>query len=137
MEKIINFLKKESLLVAVLVLAAAFFAVAFSGSSPLVLSEGQFRHNLIIENAGEYEVILEEGATAGEALDLVVTKNNITVEYLDFDFGRMVKKIGEKESDNQYFWALYHNDEMATVGADSLQLKEGDKTEWKFEELKF
>lgn len=136
MKRIINFVKKESLLVAVLVLAAAFFAVAFSGSNSIILGEGQFRHNLIIEDVGQYEVILEEGATAGEALDLVATKNNIAVEYLDFDFGRMVKKIGEKEADNQYFWALYHNDEMATVGADSLQLKEGDKTEWKFEELK-
>jgi len=137
MEKIINFLKKESLLVAVLVLAAVFFAVAFSGSSPLVLGEGQFRHNLVIEEVGQYEVILEEGATAGEALDLVATENNFIVEYLNYDFGRMVKKISEKEADNQYFWALYYNDEMATVGADSLQLKEGDKTEWKFEELKF
>lgn len=137
MKKIINFVKKESLLVAVLVLAVAFFAVSFNGSSPMVLGEGQFRHNLIIEDAGEYEVTLEEGVTAGEALDLVATKNNIAVEYLNYDFGRMVKKISEKEADNQYFWALYHNDEMATVGADSLQLKEGDKTEWKFEELKF
>ena len=137
MERIINFLKKESLLVAVLVLATVFFAVAFSGSNPLVLGEGQFRHNLVIEDTGEYEVILEEGATAGEALDLVAKENSFTVEYLNYDFGRMVKKIGEKEADNKYFWALYHNDEMATVGADSLQLKEGDSTRWKFEELEF
>lgn len=137
MKKIIDFAKKEKLLLAVLIIAASLFVFAISEEKQEVIGGSQFMHTLTIEEVGEFELLLEEGNTAGDALEKASLEFDFELAYIDYDFGRMVQAISGLEADNQNFWALYYNNEMATVGADSLVLKEGDSTEWKFEELSF
>ena len=133
----INFFKKEKLLVAVLILTVAFFGAAYGSQKEESLNEGEINHKIIIEDLGEYDLILADGSTAGDALEKASVDNGFSVEYIEYDFGRMVQSINNKTANNDYFWGFYINDEMASVGADSLKIKEGDKTEWKYEEIKF
>lgn len=135
MKNVMGFLKKEKLLVIALMISAVIFSAGYFTQKEEVLEGVKFTHIVTIEDLGSYEVFLKGGQTAGEALDIAANKNNFSVEYQEFDFGRMIFKIGEKSADNQYFWALYINNKMAEVGADSLILEEGDKTEWKYKKI--
>lgn len=136
-KRVIEFLRKETLLVAVVILGVVFFAFAFAEHNGDVLAEGQFKHNVIVENLGEYEIIMNAGETALDALRSAGEENGFEVRTVDYDFGMMVTKIGEREGDNNNFWGFYLNDVMAEAGASDITLKEGDETEWKYEKINY
>ncbi len=136
-EKIKNFLKREMLLVSVIILGAVFFALAFTEHNGKTLAEGQFEHNLTISEVGDYKVVLDSGDTAYDALNKVTSENNIELNIKQYDFGKMIVGIGAKKANNDNFWALYLNNVLAESGAEDIFLKEGDSTEWKYEKIEY
>lgn len=136
MKKFLAIFKDMELMVAVGVLVVFVVGLVFAGQTDIKPGPGEFATRVIIEEAGECNLVLDNGDSAADALDKCTQKRDIPLRYEEFSFGRMVVKIGDKEGDNANFWALYYNGTMSFEGADDLKLKEGDTTEWKYEEIK-
>ena len=66
-------------------------------------------------------------------------ENNIGVEYNNnYDFGVFIESIaGIKNGDDGKYWQYYINNTLGDVAADKKVLEEGDKLEWRFEEVPF
>ncbi len=57
------------------------------------------------------------------------------VEYDEYDFGVFINSINGQAGNDQYFWALYVNDELAQQAGDKIELEPGDEVEWRWEEV--
>jgi hypothetical protein len=65
-------------------------------------------------------------------------KNDIEIEYNNYDFGILVESVGNaKNSDDGKSWMYYVNDVLGDAAADKKVLEAGDKVEWRFEESPF
>ncbi|MDK6805772.1 DUF4430 domain-containing protein [Aerococcus sp. UMB7834] len=74
------------------------------------------------------QVTFQEG---DKVLD--VLKANFDVEE-DKGFVKAINGVSQDE-DKQAYWMFYVNGEMAPKGADQIELKAGDKVEWKLEQM--
>ena len=75
----------------------------------------------------------QDGKTALEIL-----KSKFHVETTDFaGFGEFVNAIGGVEASDTHFWAFYVNGEMSMVGAGEFETSNGDRIEWRLEEIQF
>ena len=81
---------------------------------------------------------VKEFATLDKITALQFLKSKFKVETKTFSgVGEFVTVInGIKETSGKNFWALYVNGKQAKVGAGDYVLQEGDKVEWKLEEIK-
>ncbi len=66
------------------------------------------------------------------ALELLEAHTEVTYESYG-DAGVFITSIGGKEGTDDYYWALYLNDEYATKGADQLELSAGDELRIEYE----
>lgn len=82
------------------------------------------------------QVVYELTATQSgqSAYDLLRATHDVSVK--QYDFGVFVDAINGVASNQQYFWALYHNGVSATVGAADLMLQAGDTVKFVYEEIK-
>lgn len=74
-----------------------------------------------------------EGRAGATALDLLLEADpsaQVTGEGENAFVTAIDGVVADPDSE---FWALYVNDEMATVGAGSLETKDGDEITWKLE----
>ncbi len=85
-------------------------------------------NNSVIEH---YEFTADK---AGQTPFSLLT-SNAEVEYDQHDFGVFVTAINQQQSSADYYWALYVNDEYAQVASDKIELKIGDKVEWRWEQV--
>lgn len=77
-------------------------------------------------------VTIASGKTALDAL-----KQSYQVETQTFSgVGDFVNSISGVKPDTKHFWAFYVNGTSSTVGAGTYTVKEGDKLEWKLDEIK-
>jgi len=68
------------------------------------------------------------------ALDLL--KSNYQVVTKTFSgLGEFVESINGIKPDSKHFWAFYVNGKSSNVGAGSYTVKDGDKLEWKLDEI--
>ena len=76
-----------------------------------------------------------EGKNDKTALELL--KNKYQVETKDFSgMGEFVIAIdGVKSEDGKNFWAFYVDGEMAMEGAGTYKTKDGEKIEWRLDEI--
>jgi len=74
-----------------------------------------------------------EGETGKNALELLQSKAK--VETSDSSFGSFVMSINGTANTTDHFWMFYVNGQLASVGADQYQTKDGDKIEWRYEQL--
>jgi hypothetical protein len=85
-----------------------------------------------------FDIKFEEGATAFDLLKNKTEELNITLETKSYDIGVMIEKIGDKKNgQDQKYWLYYVNGEAPMVSADKLEMKAGDKVEFKFEKSIF
>jgi hypothetical protein len=80
-----------------------------------------------------YSYVYEANITGETPFELL--NRNDEVEFDQYDFGVFVTSINGQKSNDQFFWALYVNDEMAQVSSDQIELKTGDVIEWRWEEI--
>lgn len=104
---------------------------------------------LVVVNLGVFtrNSTPSEFALEGKRLSYVLTatKDNQTalallqetqdVELAQYDFGSLVKSIAGLESNDDYYWAFYVNNEYAQQAADKTSLKVGDQVEFKYEKI--
>lgn len=69
-----------------------------------------------------------------KAIDLLKRKHSVEVK--SYSFGDMVIGIDGIKPDSRHFWEFFVNGKSSNVGASSYILKNGDKIEWKLEEIK-
>lgn len=81
----------------------------------------------------------DEEATVFSGLLNYSEKNNIEVVYNNnYSFGVFIESIsGIKNGDDGKYWQYYINDILGDVAADKKVLEEGNKVEWRFEEMPF
>ncbi|HDS11476.1 MAG TPA: DUF4430 domain-containing protein [Candidatus Wirthbacteria bacterium] len=77
--------------------------------------------------------------SAFEALQTIVQREGMEVDYEQYDFGVMINGIGDTLADDttSSYWLYYVNDQSPTVGADSYLLEADDKVEFRYERLDF
>lgn len=79
-------------------------------------------------------ISLEASSSSKTALDLLLA-HEPDVQYKEYEFGVFIESIAGFPSNDQNYWAVYHNGAYATTGADKLKLKKGDKVEFKYEKV--
>lgn len=86
----------------------------------------------INDKVNDKEVLTEDAAIGEDGLEKYLEKNHKAV----FKDGMMteLEGISQDESANQY-WMYYVNDEMADVGIGDYVPKDGDKIEFRFEQM--
>lgn len=121
---------------------------------PNYFQQNSVLENNIIEQTEEEDVILEidevgenpksfmaefkEGMTVFDLLKNKIEESNIALETKSYDMGVMIEAIGDKKNgqDGKY-WLYYVNGQMPMVSADKMEIKAGDKVEFKFEKSPF
>jgi len=76
---------------------------------------------------------LEAEADGQTAFDLLRTK--ASVAYKEYEFGVFIESINGLAGDAGHYWALYINGEYAQAGADQTVLNQGDRIEFRYEEI--
>ena len=67
---------------------------------------------------------------------LATLKSQTEVKVKDTEFGEFVEAINGVAADSsKEYWAFYVNGKLASEGAGTYKAKEGDKLEWKLENL--
>lgn len=86
----------------------------------------------IYDKVNDEEILTEEVALDSEGLETYLEKNHKA----KFENGMMTELhgISQDEGNNQY-WMYYVNGEMAEVGIGDYEAKEGDKIEFRFEQM--
>lgn len=81
----------------------------------------------------------DEEATVFSGLLNYSEENNVEVVYNNnYSFGVFIESIsGIKNGDDGKYWQYYINDILGDVAADKKVLEEGNKVEWRFEEVPF
>ena len=69
------------------------------------------------------------------ALDLLKSAHKVVTKTFS-GVGEFVESINGVKPDSKHFWAFYVNDKSSNVGAGAYIPNEGDKLEWKMEEIK-
>lgn len=101
-------------------------SVSFNGSASLSAGVMEFQ-----------DAAFNQGETALDLLKRLAEQNNLELVVKDYDgLGTLVEKIGDKQNgtDNKY-WYYRVNEVQPQVGAAQYQLQNGERIEWKFEEL--
>lgn len=81
-------------------------------------------------NATTYSDI--QASTPYEALVSVASKNNITLQTKQYDFGVFVEGIGDQKNTTEKAWIYFVNGKSGEVASDKYTLKQGDTVEWKY-----
>ena len=66
------------------------------------------------------------------ALKEIAEANGFEVDTKKYQFGLMVRKIGEKENSNQAFWSFKVNGKLAKIASDRFLIYPGDQVEWEY-----
>lgn len=86
----------------------------------------------------ESEILLEPMSVSfihePTAFDLLKTAYGVeNIEYTTSEYGVMVTGLGGVPQEDPYYWMLYVNDELASVGIDSYKLQNGDQISLRYE----
>ena len=101
------------------------------GASPSVSASVEASEQ-VAENVGTFSYEGEDGKTALELLE----QHDPDAQVQGEGENAYVTAIRGREADPETeFWGLYVDDEMATVGAGSLETKDGQTITWKLEEI--
>ena len=76
------------------------------------------------------KTIVYDGQNGKTALDILKTSHEVTSE--DSSIGAFVTKIDDFENKDDKYWMFYVNGDLATLGADQFQTKDGQKIEWRY-----
>lgn len=87
-----------------------------------------------IDEARQIEVYEYKADSQGQT-PFQLLNENAEVEYDQYDFGVFVTSINDQQSNNEYYWALYVNEEFAQMSSDQIELEVGDLVEWRWEEI--
>lgn len=77
--------------------------------------------------------VMYDGVEGQNALDLL--KKYATIETKHYSFGDQVTSINGTAGNGPKYWSFYINGKLADVGAGSYTTKNGDRIEWKLQQL--
>src|SRR3989344_4440077 len=127
-----NLGKKLEIFVIVAVIALIGIVYAFTRKPVLAptntVSQNQ---NLDSQQQVPNTVITYIGVDGKNALELL--KANHRVEAKEYSFGSFVTSIDGTAPDSSHFWALYINNELSQVAADTLMTKSTDTIKWQID----
>lgn len=88
-----------------------------------------------IQISNDPKLITYSGITGKTAL--AILQDKATVSLKQYSFGPMVTGINGLEATANQGWVFYINGTAASMGANDYQTKDGEKIEWKLEELQY
>lgn len=121
--------------ILVLVILAIFAGYFFYQNKLLTTKKSVVQQifTVYFKTAGQTNFTKQEIISGKTALDLTKEKANIKTKGEGVNaYVTEINGIIAQDSKKEY-WAFYVNGKMATVGAGSYKLKQGDKIEWKIE----
>jgi hypothetical protein len=126
------------LIIAVLIFLAVIAVIYFLPQGESSIQENQKQQSaekvFLKVNDKNFEFDYERGITAFDLLE----RSGLELETKQYDIGALVESIDSVENvqDNKY-WIYYVNGESPILSADKMELRAGDKVEFKFEESPF
>jgi hypothetical protein len=84
------------------------------------------------EELATYSATLTNGITVYELLVEAAKSLGYRLETERFDFGVLIKAIGEVENTDERGWLYSINGQVGKVAADDAQVNPGDQVEWKY-----
>lgn len=85
-------------------------------------------------------VELEPGTSALALMNQLAEDNSdFSFSGSDSEFGFFVEEINgvENDTENNMYWSMYANDELAQFGVSDYIVADGDKLDWRYEEVTF
>lgn len=95
--------------------------------------EPQKTVSLTIQGLGDYQIYWHKDDTAWDLLKRAAAQYNFAMSYQQFSFGIYIRKIGQLETHDNFYWALYYNNQYSMLGASDLKINPNDKISWQFE----
>jgi len=90
--------------------------------------------SLEISQVGLFTIPIIQNDTAFSVLIRASQQYNFRVKYTDYSkLGMFINCINNLCNHNNYYWFLYYNGTSSSLGASSLNIKNGDKILWRFE----
>ncbi|MFH2022583.1 MAG: DUF4430 domain-containing protein [Patescibacteria group bacterium] len=104
-------------------------------TSPVQVQDQIYASPTLSQEIDQQTLIELEADVEGQtAFDLLKTK--ASVAYKEYEFGVFIESINGLAGDAGHYWALYVNGEYAQAGADQTVLNQGDRIEFRYEEIK-
>jgi len=102
--------------------------------SPTQVQDQIYASPTLSPDIDQQTLIELEAETDGQtAFDLLRTK--ASVAYKEYEFGVFIESINGLAGDASHFWAFYVNGEYAQAGADQTIINQGDRIEFRYEEI--
>lgn len=106
--------------------------IASSPINSIVETNNQFV-TLDIQSLDNFKVPWQEKDTGWQIMKRAATKFGFAMSYQEFSFGIYVIKIGNLETHDNYYWALYYNNTYSMVGISDLTVQANDSISWQLE----
>lgn len=88
---------------------------------------------LSIKSVGDYKINWQENDTAWTIMQRASAKYHFAMTYKIYDFGIYIMTIGGKVVPQNYYWALYYNENYSMVGVRDLKVNPNDTVAWQLE----
>lgn len=119
--------------VSLMNVVAIIIVVGLVGVGGHFLGRYNEKHTQVTPAVASVQTFTYEGVDGKTALDLLKEKADAQVQ--ESSIGSFVTSINGTENTSEQFWMFYVNGELAPMGADQYQTKNGDQIEWRFESI--
>lgn len=94
--------------------------------------------DLLVDYGEDISKIFELEFKQGDTVFDLLQETDLDLEYTEYETGVFIKEIsGIKNGQNDKYWLYYINNEMAQKACNKLEVKKGDKIEFRFAESPF
>lgn len=126
-------MKKKSLLSISLLSALALVSCGNKKDDDVTPKSTEISYNVKVVDIDGEELLNKNFKTTDSSSLLNDLKNETTVVSEESQYGTYLKSIAGSVIDNNYFIAIYENDESASTGIDGLEINDGDSFTFKVE----
>lgn len=89
--------------------------------------------NLSIQGVKDYQVDWQDNDTAWTIMLRAAAKYHFAMSYQKFAIGVYISRLGDKDAQGTYYWALYYNGSYSMQGVSDLKVQSNDTISWKYE----
>ncbi len=117
-------------IIAIIAIIGVIYAFTYTPDSAQAPVNDQERVQMVPSSSVVYD-----GVDGKNAMELLKASHRVETKSFS-GIGEYVVSIDGVQPDVSHFWAFYVNGAQAQVGADQYVTKNGEKIEWKLEEIK-
>jgi hypothetical protein len=114
-------------------LVVTFLIAPTIGNAPQAPQNDTFPISLMVGTT-TYGTLIASDTSVYELMDLTASSSSFEFKSTFYpSLGYFIDEIGGLRNANGWYWTLYVNDQMSSLGASNYKLKAGDRILWKYE----